>query len=61
MALAVDVIDRRGPSNEMRRLLKLKKTKVTCIIRVYNSKRCFNHPQFLTRRAASVLKVGVSI
>ena len=28
IALAVDVIDRRGPSNEMRRQLQPKKTKV---------------------------------
>ena len=28
MALAVDVIDRRGPSNEMRRQLQPKKTEV---------------------------------
>ena len=28
MALAIDVIDRRGPSNEMRHQLQPKKTKV---------------------------------
>ena len=28
IALAIDVIDRRGPSNEMRRQLQPKKTKV---------------------------------
>ena len=28
MALAIDVIDRRDPSNEMRRQLQLNKTKV---------------------------------
>ena len=28
IALAVDIIDRRGPSNEMRRQLQPKKTKV---------------------------------
>ena len=28
MMLAVDIIDRRGPSNEMRRQLQSKKTKV---------------------------------
>ena len=28
MAFAIDVIDRRGPSNEMRRQLKPKKAKV---------------------------------
>ena len=28
IALAVDFIDRRGPSNEMRRQLQLKKAKV---------------------------------
>ena len=28
MALAVNIIDRRGPSNEMRRQLQPKKTKV---------------------------------
>ena len=28
IAVAVDIIDRRGPSNEMRRQLQAKKTKV---------------------------------
>ena len=50
IAPAVDVIDRRGPGNEMHHPeLKPKKAKVR-----------FNHPPLLTRRSTSVLKVGVS-
>ena len=57
IASAVDVIDRRGPSNEMRRQLQLNKTKV----RLYwpSSKRRLTRPSLLTIRSASVLKVGV--
>ena len=59
MTLAVDVIDRWGPSNEMRRQLQPKKTK-EIISHLYSSKRRFTHPPLLTRRSALVLKVGVS-
>ena len=58
MAFAVDVIDRHGPSNEMRRQLKPKKAKG--ISSLYSSKQRFTHPSLITRRSASVLKVGVS-
>ena len=59
MALAIDVIDRRGPSNEMHRQLQPKKTNVTLYYLFTSSKRCFTHPLLLTRRSALVLKVGV--
>ena len=59
MALAVNVIDRHGPSNEMRCHLQPKETKVT--LYYPNSKRRFISPSLLTtRRIALVLKVGVS-
>ena len=50
MALAIDVIDRRDPSNEMRRQLQPNKTKVRPL---YSSKRCSSHKM---RRSVSVLK-----
>ena len=60
MALAVDVIDRHAPSNEMCRQLQPKKLKVkNYISHLYSSKRCFSHPSLLARLSASVLKVGV--
>ena len=60
MALAVDVIDRNGPSNEMRRQLQPKETKVRLYYSyLYSSKRCFIRPSLLTRQSASVLKMGV--
>ena len=47
MALAVDVIDRRGPSNEIHRHLQPKKTKMKrfsfkseCVMQVENGKMC---------------------
>ena len=60
MAVAVDVNDRRGPSNEMRQQLQSKKPKVRLISHLYSSKRHFSHPSLLAKRSASVLKVGVS-
>ena len=57
MALAIDVIDRCGPSDEMHRQLQPKKTKLR---RLYRSKRRFTHSLLPIRRSASVLKVGVS-
>ena len=60
MALAVDVIDRRGPSNKMHRHLEPKKTMVMLYIRVYNSNRCFTRPSLLTRGSTLVLNVGMS-
>ena len=57
MALAIDVIDRHDPSNEMRRQLQPNKTN---IIPLYSSKRRSSHPSLQMRRSASVLKVGVS-
>ena len=62
MALAVDVIDRRGPSNEMCGHLQPKKTKVTLcyLCTVYSRKIRFTRPTLLTRRSALVFKVVVS-
>ena len=37
MALAIDVIDRRDPSNEMRRQLQPKKTQVKAIVALYTA------------------------
>ena len=54
MALAIDVIDRRDPSNEMRRQLQPNKTNLS------SSKRRSSHPSLQMRRSALVLKVGVS-
>ena len=54
MALAIDVIDRRDPSNEMRRQLQPSKT--NCISPLYSRKRRFSRPTLVKR---SVLKVGV--
>ena len=54
MVLAIDAIDRRGLSNEMRHLLQPNKTKVICVICLYNSKRRFTCPSLLTRRNALV-------
>ena len=62
MALAVDFIDRYGPSNEIHRQLQLKKAKGNAVLAVYtyNSKRRFTRSSLLKRRSALVLKVGVS-
>ena len=57
MALAIDVIDRRGPINEMRRQLQPKKR---CIIQLYSSERRFTRSSLPTRWSTLVLKVGVS-
>ena len=46
MALAIDVIDRRDPSNEMHRQLQPNKTKVSPL---YSSKRRSNHPSLQMR------------
>ena len=40
MALAVDIIDRCGPNNEMHRQLQPKKIKLSYISCLYSSKRC---------------------
>ena len=56
MAFAVDVIDRCGPSNEMRCQLKLKKAKVSCISHLYSSKRHFSPPSLVTRLSGLVLR-----
>ena len=61
MALAIDVIDRRDPSNEMRRQLQPNKTKVRLYFSpLYSSKRRSSHPSLQMRRSASILKVGVT-
>ena len=61
MTLAVDVIDRRGSSDEMRHQLQPMKTKVRLYIScLYSSKRRFIRPSLLIRWSALVLKVGVS-
>ena len=60
MALAVNVIDRHGPSSEMGHQLRSKKIKVGCIIRLYSNKRRFTRASLLTRWSSLVLKVGVS-
>ena len=53
MALAVNFIDRRGPSNEMRRQLQPKKA----ILAVYiAAKEVLPFLSLLTRQSASVLK-----
>ena len=54
MALAVDVIDMRCSSNEPQL-----QPKETTILAVYIATRRFSRPSLLTRRSASVLKVGV--
>ena len=59
MALDIDVIDRHGPCNEIRRQLQPKKTKVGYISRLCNSERRFTRPSLLIRRSTLVLKVGV--
>ena len=58
MAVAVDVIDRHGPSNEMRCQLQPKKTKVVLYYSFVYQQKIF-YPPFLTRRSALVLKVSV--
>ena len=58
MALFLQVIDRRSPSNKMRRQLQAKKTKVS---HFYSSKRHFTLPSLLTRQSVLVLKVDVSV
>ena len=60
MALTIDVIYRRGPSNEMCHQLQPKKTKVRLYLDVYIAAEdvllCLS---LLARQNASVLKVGV--
>ena len=55
MALSVDIIDRRGPSNEMCHQLQPKED---CISHLYSSLRRFTHPSLLAKWSALVLKVG---
>ena len=50
MIFAVDIINRRGPSNEIRRQLQPKKTKVTLYYCLYSSKICFTHPSLLRNK-----------
>ena len=54
MILAVNVIHRRGPNNEMRHQLQPKKTKVIkAVLAVYTAaKDDFTRPSLLTRRSA---------
>ena len=59
MALALNVINRRGPSNEMRRQLNPKKDNIKLYLAVYIATEDFTCPSLLKRRSASVLKVGV--
>ena len=63
MTNAIDIANGRGLSNEARRELLPNKTKVTlyhgCINRSFNSKRRLTGCTLLTRRSASVTKVGV--
>ena len=54
MTLAVDVIDRHGPSNKIGH-----QGKAVLAIYLYSSKSRFIRPLLLTRRSALVLKVGV--
>ena len=49
MALTVDVIDRRGPSNEMRHQLKPKKAKSEAVLTVYKAAKTF-YPPFITNK-----------
>ena len=56
MALAVDVIDKHGPSSKMHCPLQ---TKVMLYYALYNSKRRFIHPSLLTRCSVFVLIVDV--
>ena len=61
MALAIDITDGRGLSNEARRELPLKKNKVMGVLAflfVVNSR--LTSCTLLTRRSVSVLKVGVT-
>ena len=48
MTLAIDVIDRRGPRNEMRRQLQPKILRQGCISCLYNSKTFY--PPFITKK-----------
>ena len=67
MALAVNVIDRRGPRsrNKMRHQLQSKKTKVRLYILAVNicsSKICFSRPSLLRNKKECVnFKVGVGV
>ena len=61
MALAIDIIDKRGPSNETHRQLQLKKTKVKLyILAIHIATRHYSRLSLLTRQSASVLKMGES-
>ena len=56
MALAVNIKDERGPSNEVRRQLQLKKTEVALLIISCqdNSKRHFMHRLLLARQCMAL-------
>ena len=54
MALAIDVIDRHGPSNERHRQLKL-------YYLLYNSKKRFTQPLSLITGSTLVLKVDTYV
>ena len=56
MALAIDITDGRGLSNEVRHELLLKKSKV-CFFSTVNS--CLTSCTLLTRQSVSILKMGV--
>ena len=62
ITLAVDVIDRRGPTVVTKCVTSYSQRRLRsgCIIRLYNSKRRFSPLLLLKRRSTLVLKVGVS-
>ena len=61
MALAIDVIDRSGPSSKMCHQLHLMKNKVTLILSVYiTAEGILPTLKSLTKQSALVLKVGVT-
>ena len=55
MALAIDTVDGQGLSNEARRVLFLKKSKVMCICRSLHGKSLLTNCTLLTRQSALVL------
>ena len=59
MALAIDTVDRRGLSNEVRRELLPKKSKVMLICHSLHGESCLTSCTLLTRWSALVLQVGM--
>ena len=61
MALAIDITDGRGLSNEVRRELLLKKEQGNVVLAfLFSVNNRLTSCTLLTRRSVSVLKVGVT-